>query len=157
VEAEWWTTRGFNSNIQPIGTEGLSRNYFQQCGLDGCNELETLYFLSGYAPWRIGTAGLTLTVDALEELYTMISSDLANPSSERSVTVTTILNPTDSTWRDGKIANEPWQWFNRNTSVARPNIGTDPCTEVLLRVLNAPDPFEMYTAAQSDNISGGIC
>lgn len=156
MQLEWWTSIEEDPDIQPYGTEGLSRNYFQQCGLDGCNELETLYFLSGYQPWYIGNDGLTETVNEIESSYTIISSDLANPSSARFAAVNLILNPTDSAWRNGKLDRDaPWQWFNRDTSDSRPEIGSSPCGQVLLRIVHIP--FEMYTAGQTDSINEETC
>jgi hypothetical protein len=148
---EWWAIRSErNGLVLEYGTEGLSRAYFEICGNDGCGTVEFLWFLSGYQPWLIGSMGFDITVNELMSEYATWFNGSGNPTNELDQTISLILSPNESSWRDGSIANEPWQWFNRDTSATRQNEGTNSCTQVLLRVIS--QDFEMYTAAQDFTI-----
>jgi hypothetical protein len=156
IQTDWWNFRNERGGlVGDYGTEGIGRALYEFCGTDDCNIVERLWFLSGYQPWLTGNAGVTAAVDELEDAYDLITPQLSNPTSEYSQVIDDIVTPVDVAWEMGKIANEPWQWFNRDTSATRPTEGTDPCTQVLLRV--SLITFEMYTGAQNDNINQSVC
>jgi len=153
VGGEWWAIASEPDGsglVRLYGIEGFSRAYFEICGLNGCGDVEFLWFLSGYQPWLIGSDGLGAAVDELMSEYSVLFTGSGNPTALFTQTISDILSPADPSWRDGSVSDQPWQWFNRNTANTRPNEGTNPCTEVLLRLEDRN--FEMYTAAQDFNL-----
>jgi hypothetical protein len=153
--SEWWIYIDAYPQILVSGREAFSRAFFQFCGSDNmCNRMELLWFLSGYQPWRLGGSTPEVVVAARMNDYIVFASEIQNGTSNLAQSANLIINPTDIDWRSGRIDNEPWQWFNRNSNKPA---GLDRCTQVLLPIpaIN----FEMYTAAQDDvaNGRGSLC
>jgi hypothetical protein len=149
MQTEYWANTDIYPQIRTIGTEAISRAYFQNCGLDECNIVERLYFLSGYQPWLLSREGA-------HEDARLLMLALAEHPFDSSIwnEADLVLMPIDNTWYAGKIDDQPWQWFNRDTSLTRPNVpSTDACQGVLFRAqVQGSAIFEMYTAAQDANI-----
>lgn len=158
VFLEFWNEDdGSQALIRAIGTEAVSRAHFEFCGSPSCSQLGLYWFLSGYQPWLLG-ANLEVAIDELDFALDSVETDLADPDSDMSDAVELILSPSDSNWQVGSVSDQPWQWFNRDTSADRPEpFGVDPCDQVLLRIDGTGGVFEMYTFAQTFYVNETVC
>ena len=157
-----YAPRADDLGVRAFGREGLARNYYSQCGQDGCQGDELYNFLSGYEPWS-DRSGVVNNKEspakrAADLMGTLNSSDkpwLWDDVNNK------ILNrdfASSQGWTYGKIPDKPWQWFG--PMAIRPNSGIKVCyasnCDVALMVdLGNGNYFVMVTAFQDSVFEPG--
>jgi hypothetical protein len=142
-----------NRSVRSVGKEGLARNYYNACGMDGCQGSELYNFVSGFQPWYgkpyvkgDGSAAARAGHLMSKGLNHKLEADLSNDTAQ----ILDIKDATKLGWTSGKMPNEPWQWFTFTIGPdKRPNFGYEPDKDAFLSVdLANGQVFWMFTGAQ---------
>jgi RHS repeat-associated protein len=159
---EYFSYAGY-SNVRAIGQEGLARNYYAACGMDGCTGNELYAFMSGYQPW-FGDPGVIYDGSAWVRASHLINNGLRNNFGGSGKKLWADVGQiTDSNgyarnqrWISGRKENEPWQWFGPFylNSENEPSYGPGSENDAILSVdLGNHYVFWMFTYIQNDKFN----
>jgi hypothetical protein len=109
-------------DVRTVGKEGLARNYYQACKMDGCQGNELYKFMEGFQPWY---GNPSLSGDGSAEaragkllnrgLYNIMDKDLRKDTAQ----IADKGYASGQGWTQGKLSNRPWQWFTFTKSPDR--------------------------------------
>ena len=145
------------SGTEDFGQEGLARTYYSVCYVkdyvNGCQDDEFYNFLAGYEPWsdrKLDNNKKTPTERAQHLIKALGSNKDWLWTDVRQITDFNYANPLG--WTQGKIGNQPWQWFgpftpSKNCSRnVKPSISIDVGNGLVFWMLTADgnDKFQSY-------------
>jgi RHS repeat-associated protein len=155
---EYFILNGY-SGVRVVGQEGLARNYYAACGMDGCTGNELYAFMSGYQPW-FGDPGVMHDGSARARANHLINNGLRNNfggsgDDLRSDVgqITNLSHAIGQRWTYGSEPNEPWQWFGPFclNPKKEPSYGLGLENDAILSVdLGKHYVFWMFTYVQTD-------
>ena len=108
-----YSSRTDRRGVREFGQEGLARNYYEQCDIDGCQGNELYNFLSAYEPWS-DWKGVENNKRTPSQRADHLAAGLDNNVSWLWDDVSEILDIATAKklgWTKGKWTGEPWQWF----------------------------------------------
>jgi hypothetical protein len=159
---EYYSYIGYHKDVRAVGQEGLARNYYEACGVDGCQGSELYRFLAGFQPWYgkpyemgDGSASARAAHMVDDGLY----NDFAGTGAGLRNDVGNVLNTEyaghrSRRWTDGKYPNRPWQWFGPFAldPTTNPSYGFGSENAAILNVnLGGGKVFWMFTGIQDSN------
>ncbi len=141
--------------VTAFGREGLARNYYLQCGKDGCQGDELYLFLGAYEPWgdRAGVNNNKKTpVQRSGRLVSLLGTNADWLWADVNEKIMNKGFADSQGWMSDKIApDRPWQWFG--PMEIRPHSGIQVCYQkncdvALLVDLGGGQYFVMVTGYQ---------
>jgi len=111
-----YLSRTDHRGVREFGQEGIARNYYEQCGSNGCQGDELYNFLSAYEPWsdwkgaennkKTPAQRADRLVGMLDKKVSWLWDDVSQDKGILNLDVAE-----SNRWTDGKWTGEPWQWF----------------------------------------------
>jgi RHS repeat-associated protein len=168
VGNEYWSVVDFDTTPSPssmtiksAGGEAVARNYYEQCGEDGCQPTDSdLYrFMAGYEPWLGHTEVFDGDQDQrAQDLVDSLTASFGNTSDDLDIHVQELLGEVGIArgYTTGYADNRPWQfWGPTTTAPSAMTFGfLDTDTAILAVDMGAGSWSYFLTGAQNLDFTG---
>jgi RHS repeat-associated protein len=160
---EYYSYNGY-SGVRATGQEGLARNYYEACGVDGCSGNELYRFIAGFQPWYgkpYEKGDGSASARSAHLINKGLHNDFAGTGGDLWTDIEYILDlkyagAPGRLWTEGKNGDRPWQWYGPFLldPSTEPTFGYGTGNAAILSVdMGNGYMFWMFTGAQDWNFN----